>query len=114
MKKKRIPFTRRLKVNKSYVADDLVTKLRIRMENNKDMNAPGRPLLYSERKDGVIPEGDPRTCKWQLAQEAQDYIAKTKLARRDAFDLSKAEQAKKMAQEAGASQSTQGPVKAKN
>ncbi|QCS36823.1 hypothetical protein [Tortoise microvirus 11] len=77
---------RLLKINNSEVGDDLMTKLRRRTEDNKDMNTPGRPLLYTERKHGVIPEGNPRTDRWDIAQEATDYIARSKAARRDAFD----------------------------
>lgn len=81
MTKKRL-----LRINNSEVGDDLMTKLRMRTESNKDMNAPGRPLLYTERKHGVIPEGNPRTDRWDIAQDAMDYIARTKAARRDAYD----------------------------
>lgn len=92
MKKVIIPHTRKLKVNKSQVGEDLVTKLRNRTDgtNNKDINTPGRALLYSERKDGVIPEGDPRTDKWDIMQAATDTVARAKLARRAAFDEQKA------------------------
>lgn len=91
MKRINIPHTRKLIRNKSQVGDDLVTKLRSRTDgtNHKDIQTPGRQLLYTLRKDGVIPEGDPRADKWDIMQAATDTVARAKLARRAAFDESK-------------------------
>lgn len=70
-----MPKGRLLKINKSEANDDLVTKLRRRMESNKDIDTHERPLLYSERRHGVIPEGNPRTDKWDIMQEAMEEVA---------------------------------------
>lgn len=86
--------TGKIITNNSVAKDDLMTILRRRKEQKEHEDIPNRPLLYSERKDGVIIEGNPRTDQWDVAQAAHDYIARTKLARRDAFDKSKAEAAK--------------------
>lgn len=86
--------TGKITTNNSVAKDDLMTILRRRKEQKEHEDIPNRPLLYSERKDGVIIEGNPRADQWDVAQAAHDYIARTKLARRDAFDKGKAEAAK--------------------
>lgn len=42
------------------------------------------PLIYTERKEGVIPQYDPRTDRWAVAQDAMDKVAQTVIAKRDA------------------------------
>lgn len=34
------------------------------------------PMIYTERKDGVIPDHNIRTDKWEIAQQAMDTISK--------------------------------------
>lgn len=36
------------------------------------------PIVYTERKDGVKPEYDFNTDKWEIAQNAMDYANKKK------------------------------------
>lgn len=83
-----IKHTRLLKINKTEVADDLVTKLRRRTSgtDNSDMNVPNRPLLYNERKDGVIWEGNPKSDKWEMMQATTDQTTKVKWARQKDYD----------------------------
>lgn len=40
------------------------------------------PLIYTERKDGVLPEYDIRTDRWAIAQKAMDKVAGSYRARR--------------------------------
>lgn len=42
-------------------------------------------LIYTERKDGVKPEHDPRTDRWKIAQKAQDQNAKSYRAKRENY-----------------------------
>ena len=42
-----------------------------------------RGLVYTERKDGVLPAYDIRTDRFELAVEATDKIAKSYLAKRE-------------------------------
>lgn len=92
MKNKKIPHTRKLIINKSTVGKDLMTILREKMENkteeDKLKDIPGRPKLYTERKDGVVPEGDPRTDKWDIMQQAADVVTREKINRQADFDKS--------------------------
>lgn len=41
------------------------------------------PIMFTERKDGVLPEYNIRTDKWDVAMTAMDAVAKSRIARRD-------------------------------
>lgn len=71
-----------LKVNTSYEGETIEMKVR-RILNNKEPIKDGAPLIYTERKDGVKPEMNIRTDRFELAVDAMDYITKTKLAKRE-------------------------------
>lgn len=73
--------------NESFAGKDLMTQLRERMDN-KQVDVPNKQPMYTERKDGVVPESNPKSCKWDLRQEATSTITAAKIARREAFDLS--------------------------
>lgn len=55
-----------------------------RVLSTKEPITDGAQLIYTERKDGVIPEYDPRTNKWDGATEALSQAAKNILAKRNA------------------------------
>ena len=40
------------------------------------------PAIYTERKEGVRPEFDIRTDKWEIAHEAMAKVSQTRIARR--------------------------------
>ena len=42
------------------------------------------PLLYTDRKDGVLPETDFRTDRTAIAQSAMGAVTKSKIAKREA------------------------------
>lgn len=42
------------------------------------------PLLYTDRKDGVLPETDFRTDRTAIAQAAMGAVTKSKIAKREA------------------------------
>ena len=49
-----------------------------------DENEPltdGAPLIYTPKEDGVKPEFDIRTDKWQIAIEAMDKVSADELSR---------------------------------
>lgn len=70
-----------LKVNDSYEGETIETKVK-RILNNKEPIKDGAPQIYTERKEGVRPEFDIRTDKWDLAIEAMDIATKQQLAKR--------------------------------
>lgn len=43
----------------------------------------GAPIIYMERKDGVKPEYDVRTDRFDIALDAMDIIQRTKAAKRE-------------------------------
>lgn len=76
----RMPKTS-IKVNKSYEGVPIERKME-RMLNNGAEEADSAPIIYTERQDGIIPDMDIRTDKWEHAVEARDKDTKTELARR--------------------------------
>lgn len=54
-----------------------------RMIANKEPIKDGKPNIYTERKDGVRPEFDIRTDRWEVAINATDNIQRSYTARRD-------------------------------
>lgn len=83
-------FKGRININNSLPGKDLMNILRERLDDKTaNVNEITRPLLYSERKDGVIIEGDPRTDKWDIMQAATTEIARTKLGMRGLYDEAK-------------------------
>ena len=54
-----------------------------RLIENKEPIKDGSPLIYTEHKDGVRPEFNIRTDRFELATEAMDRVHKSKLAKRE-------------------------------
>ena len=73
-----------LNVNKCYEGVSIETKIKKVLANNEPIDA-GAPLIFTERKDGVLPEYNVRTDKMDIAAEAMDKWAKSKIARRIGF-----------------------------
>lgn len=69
-------------VNTAYEGETLEKKIR-RIENNKEPISDGAPITYTERKDGVKPEYDIRTDRFEIAIDATDKIQKSYQARRE-------------------------------
>lgn len=56
-----------------------------KVERIMNQNAPitdGAPIIFTDRKDGIKPEYDIRTDRFEIAQDAMDKIAATKAAQR--------------------------------
>lgn len=81
-RKTKVPTTS-ISVNSSYLGETIEQKIR-RIVNNKEPISDGAPLIYTERKDGVMPEYDVRTDRFEVAVDAMDKVTKSKLAKRDA------------------------------
>lgn len=47
-----------------------------RVVENKEPIEDGAPIIYTERKDGVIPAYDIRADKWDIALNAMDQVNK--------------------------------------
>lgn len=84
MRKISVKPTRRLKVNQSFEGETIETQLK-RMMDGETIETKGKPLLYTEKKDGVLPETNIRSDRFQLAQDAIDYVNRSNIAKRDEF-----------------------------
>lgn len=75
---KRTSITR----NESYTGESIEQKM-VRITQNKEPIKDGAPLVYTPRKDGVRPEHNIRTDRWEIALEAMDKVTAAHLARRE-------------------------------
>lgn len=71
-----------LKVNNSVEGETIEQKIRRIVENNEPISDTS-PLIYTERKDGVLPAYDIRTDRFDIAIEAMDKLTRTTIAKRD-------------------------------
>lgn len=53
-----------------------------RILTNKEPITDGAPLIYTNRKDGVLPGYDIRTDRFEVAIEAMDKVSMSKLTKR--------------------------------
>lgn len=68
---------------KSFKGETIEQKLR-RITNNKEpITDGGSQPIYSERKDGVLPEYNIRTDRMEAALDAMDYIQRSNIAKRE-------------------------------
>ena len=72
-----------LSVNTSYIGETIEEKVD-RIINNKEPIKDGAPLIYTERKDGVLPDYNIRTDRFDVAIDAMDRVSKDKIAKREA------------------------------
>jgi hypothetical protein len=54
-----------------------------RIVNSGEPITDGAPLIYTERKDGIKPEYDIRTDRWEIATEAMDKVQANMTAKRE-------------------------------
>lgn len=81
MYKKVTPPKTTLRVNTAKQGEPIEQKVH-RIVNNKEPIKDQAPLNYTERKDGINPDFDVRTDKWERALEAMDAVNKSKLTQR--------------------------------
>lgn len=58
--------------------ESILTKVRRILDENEPLT-DGAPLIYTPKEDGVKPEYDIRTDKWQIAINAMDRVNAYKL-----------------------------------
>ena len=71
-----------IELNESYEGETIEQKVR-RITQNQEPITDGAPIIYTERKEGVKPEYDVRTDRFELAVEAMDTLTQQKLAKRE-------------------------------
>lgn len=69
-------------VNESYEGKSIEQQLAALMQG-ETMETKGKAMVYTERKEGVLPETDIRSDKWELAQDAHEYVTRSNIAKRD-------------------------------
>ena len=70
-----------LAVNDSVEGESIERKIERLIENNEPIS-DSAPIIYTERKDGVLPQYDVRTDRFELAIDAMDTVSKTHVAKR--------------------------------
>lgn len=78
----KIVTPRTIKGQQTYTAESLEKKLQRVMSNNEAIK-DSAPLIYTDRKDGVLPDYDMRTDKYEYLVDGFDKAAKSKRAKRD-------------------------------
>ncbi|AXH75107.1 MAG: hypothetical protein [Microviridae sp.] len=95
--------------NTSYEGERIEEKIN-RIVNNNEPISDGAPLIFTERKEGVQPEYDIRTDRFEVAVEAMDKVTKSHKAKREAKIL---EMNKKDENKNGGAEPTQGTGESK-
>lgn len=68
---------------KSYNAESIERKVE-RILSNKEPIKDGAPIIYTERKDGVLPSCNIRTDRFEVAVDAMDKVTASHIAKREA------------------------------
>lgn len=80
MKREIIEERKQLKTGfstETYEGESIEKKCARMIENNEPIT-DGAPLVYTERADGVRPEFNVRTDKWDIAQESMEKVSEAK------------------------------------
>lgn len=96
-----------LKINEATEGESIENRIE-RMVNNEEGIVAEAPIIHTERKEGVRPEFDIRTDKWELANEAADLVTQNSLLRKgglttkeqDEWTKKQEKAAKKLSEEA--------------
>lgn len=67
-------------VNESVEGRSIEDKMRETTMNGQPIDSAA-PLLYTDRKDGVLPEYDIRTDRWSIAQATVDKVVRSQIAK---------------------------------
>ena len=62
-----------------------------RMTQNKEPIKDAAPLVYTEKKKGVLPQDNIRTDKWDLVLDKMEAANRQKIAKAKGLDLPRAE-----------------------
>lgn len=76
------PTKTKMIANKAYQGERIEQKME-RIITNKEPITDGAPIIFTERKDGVMPEYDIRTDKWDVAIDAMDKVETSNRMKRD-------------------------------
>lgn len=92
MKSFKIHYKTQIELNDSVEGETIEEKVMRITENNEPIT-DGAPIIFTDRRDGVLPAYDVRTDRFEIAIEGMDYVAKSNFARRKDY-LSKQDDGK--------------------
>lgn len=84
MKNKKVPNLNTFKRNDSVEGETIEMKVR-RIVEQKEPITDGAPIIYTERNQGVMPEYNIRSDRFDIALDAMDKISKSRIAKREEF-----------------------------
>ena len=84
MKKINIQRYTRFNVYHAVEGESIETKME-RITTNREPIKDGAPIIFTERKDGVKPEYDIRTDRFEIAIDAMTAVDKSNKAKREAI-----------------------------
>ena len=68
----------------TFEGESIETKVR-RVVENKEPITDGAPIVFTEKKDGVLPQFNIRTDKWEIALDAMDKVQASRIAKSKQF-----------------------------
>lgn len=72
----------KIKVNEGYEGETIENKIERIVTQNEPIT-DGAPLIYTERVQGVLPEYDVRTDRFEVAIDAMNIVQKAEIAKRE-------------------------------
>jgi hypothetical protein len=81
MIKHRIDTFTGFQVNNSFEGETIEEKIE-RVLNNNEPITDGAPIIYTDRRDGVLPAYDIRTDRFEIAIDAMNKVSASQLAKR--------------------------------
>nr|WAE43722.1 MAG: hypothetical protein [Microviridae sp.] len=78
---RQMPMPSELEANESTEGETIEQKI-MRILNNNEPITDGAPQIFTERKNGVQPEFNIRTDRFDIAVEAMEHIHKSAVAKR--------------------------------
>ena len=63
-----------------FTGESIETKVR-RILDEKEPITDGAPIIFTDIKDGVRPEFNPRTDRWEIAIDAMDKVSNYQLSK---------------------------------
>ena len=96
-----------LQGNPRVEGETIETKIE-RMVSNKEPITEGAPIIYTEKKDGVVSAYNIRTDRWEIATEAMDVVHRSRNATRDNKPKTEAKKEETNTENNGRAESIQG------
>lgn len=80
MKKTKRKYKAKFGFLPTFEGETIEQKVR-RVVENKEPISDGAPIVYTEKKDGVLPQFNIRTDKWDIALDAMDKVQGSRIAK---------------------------------